>query len=88
MGHADGSVGARYSYVTPAMRQALCSGLTDRWNVALRARKALYRAHRSGSSTGCCVRSEHRIRQVVSKFVSKTALETSQGRSPEWEDRP
>jgi integrase len=41
MGHADGSVGARYSHITPAMRQALCDGLTERWNAALSARKAL-----------------------------------------------
>lgn len=41
MGHADGSVGARYSHITAAMRQALCDGLTERWNDALHARKAL-----------------------------------------------
>ena len=41
MGHLDGSVGARYSHITAAMRQALCDGLTERWNAALHARKAL-----------------------------------------------
>ena len=41
MGHADGSIGARYSHVTAAMRRALCDGLTERWNVALHARMAL-----------------------------------------------
>ena len=40
MGHADGSVGARYSHITPAMRRALCDGLTERWNAALHARRA------------------------------------------------
>jgi integrase len=41
MGHLDGSVSARYSHITAAMRRALCDGLTERWNAALRARKAL-----------------------------------------------
>ncbi|GAA0907709.1 LacI family DNA-binding transcriptional regulator [Virgisporangium aurantiacum] len=41
MGHLDGSVGARYSHITNAMRQALCDGLTQRWEAALRARKAM-----------------------------------------------
>jgi hypothetical protein len=41
MGHLDGSIGARYSHITNAMRQALCDGLTDRWELALHARKAL-----------------------------------------------
>ncbi len=40
MGHLDGSVSARYSHITAAMRQALCDGLTERWNAALLARKA------------------------------------------------
>ncbi|MEV6601362.1 LacI family DNA-binding transcriptional regulator [Actinoplanes sp. NPDC051346] len=41
MGHADGSVGARYSHITAAMRQALCDGLTERWIAALHARRDL-----------------------------------------------
>lgn len=41
MGHLDGSVSARYSRITTAMRQALCDGLTERWDAALHARKAL-----------------------------------------------
>jgi integrase len=41
MGHLDGSVSARYSHITLAMRKALCDGLTERWTEALRARKAL-----------------------------------------------
>jgi hypothetical protein len=41
MGHADGSVQARYSHITPAMRTAPYDGLTERWNAALHARKAL-----------------------------------------------
>lgn len=41
MGHADGSVQARYSHITPAMREALYDGLTERWDAALRARKTL-----------------------------------------------
>jgi hypothetical protein len=41
MGHADGSVQARYSHVTAAMRCQLLDGLTERWTAALLARKAL-----------------------------------------------
>lgn len=41
MGHLDGSVSARYSHITAAMRQALCDGLTERWNAALLARKSI-----------------------------------------------
>jgi integrase len=41
MGHADGSVGARYSHITAPMRQTLLDGLTERWTEALRARQAL-----------------------------------------------
>jgi integrase len=41
MGHADGSVQARYSHITSAMRRALLDGLTERWTAALLARKAL-----------------------------------------------
>ena len=40
MGHADGSVQARYSHIT-AKRRSLLDGLTERWNAALLARKAL-----------------------------------------------
>ncbi|HET6479255.1 MAG TPA: LacI family DNA-binding transcriptional regulator [Actinoplanes sp.] len=41
MGHADGSVGSRYSHITASMRRTLCDGLTERWNAALHARQAL-----------------------------------------------
>jgi hypothetical protein len=41
MGHADGSIGARYSHITAAMRRTLGDGLTERWNAALHARKVL-----------------------------------------------
>lgn len=41
MGHADGSVGSRYSHITAAMRRALCDGLTEQWNAAMHVRKAL-----------------------------------------------
>jgi integrase len=41
MGHLDGSVGARYSHITAAMRRTLCAELTERWSAALHARKAL-----------------------------------------------
>ena len=40
-GHSDGSIGARYSHITSAMRRALCDSLTEQWNAALLARKAL-----------------------------------------------
>ena len=41
MGHADGSVQARYSHITTAMRQRLMDDLTGQWEAALRARKAM-----------------------------------------------
>jgi len=41
MGHADGSVQARYSHITNAMRQRLMDDLTRQWEGALRFRKAM-----------------------------------------------
>jgi hypothetical protein len=41
MGHEDGSVQARYSRITPAMRRQLVNGLTDMWSAALDDRRAL-----------------------------------------------
>jgi integrase len=41
MGHEDGSVQARYSHVTPAMRRRLLDGLTELWQAALDERRAL-----------------------------------------------
>jgi integrase len=41
MGHEDGSVQARYSHITPVMRQRLLDGLTEQWEAALDARRAL-----------------------------------------------
>lgn len=41
MGHADGSVQARYSHITAAMRQRLMDDLSAQWETALRARKAM-----------------------------------------------
>ena len=39
MGHADGSVQARYSHVSSVMRQRLINDLTERWESALSIRK-------------------------------------------------
>ncbi|MFE6025610.1 LacI family DNA-binding transcriptional regulator [Streptomyces niveus] len=41
MGHIDGSVSARYAHVTAGMRQRLTLGLTQRWEAALDARRAM-----------------------------------------------
>jgi hypothetical protein len=41
MGHEDGSVQARYSHVTAAMRRQLLDNLTERWEAALAARRAM-----------------------------------------------
>jgi hypothetical protein len=41
MGHEDGSVQARYSHVTPAMRMRLLEGLTELWEAAMDERRAL-----------------------------------------------
>jgi hypothetical protein len=41
MGHADGSVQARYSHVTAAMRRRLLENLTGVWDRALAARREL-----------------------------------------------
>ena len=38
MGHADPSISARYSHVTPTMRRSLVEGLQQRWEEAVRAR--------------------------------------------------
>ncbi len=42
MGHADGSVQARYSHITIAMRQRLMDDLTGQWEAALRLRKVMW----------------------------------------------
>ncbi|MFE9905939.1 LacI family DNA-binding transcriptional regulator [Streptomyces achromogenes] len=41
MGHIDGSVSARYAHVTPGMRRRLMLGLTEQWEAALGARRAM-----------------------------------------------
>jgi hypothetical protein len=41
MGHEDGFVHARYSHVTGQMRAELMDGLTQQWEAALDARRAL-----------------------------------------------
>ena len=41
MGHQDGSVQARYSHVTQEMRRRLMEGLTELWEEALDARRAM-----------------------------------------------
>jgi integrase len=41
LGHEDGSVQARYSHVTPVMRERLLDGLTGLWLTALDARRAI-----------------------------------------------
>jgi hypothetical protein len=41
LGHEDGSVQARYSHVTPAMRRQLVVGLTQLWDASLDARAAM-----------------------------------------------
>lgn len=41
MGHEDGSVQSRYDHITPGMRRALMTALTEMWEEALTARHAL-----------------------------------------------
>jgi integrase len=41
LGHADGSVQARYSHVSSEMRRRLLDGLTELWNAALEKRRAM-----------------------------------------------
>ncbi|MER7172626.1 LacI family DNA-binding transcriptional regulator [Streptomyces mesophilus] len=41
MGHLDGSISARYTHVTQAMRRRLCQGLTELWEGALAERRAM-----------------------------------------------
>jgi hypothetical protein len=41
MGHEDGSVQARYSHITAAMRRQLLHGLTGLWKAALDVRRSL-----------------------------------------------
>jgi hypothetical protein len=42
MGHIDGSISARYTHVTPGMRERLKGGLTEQWETALDARRGLH----------------------------------------------
>ena len=42
LGHADGSVQARYSHVTAPMRRSLMEGLTRVWLEALDRRRAMH----------------------------------------------
>jgi hypothetical protein len=42
MGHTDGSISARYAHVTDAMRKRPADGLTEQWEAALAARRALH----------------------------------------------
>ncbi|GGU00714.1 hypothetical protein GCM10010289_21800 [Streptomyces violascens] len=41
LGHEDGSVQARYSHITPCMRQRLMEGLTEEWEASLAERAAM-----------------------------------------------
>ena len=41
MGHQDGSIQARYTHITPVMRQRLAEDLTGLWIAALDARAQL-----------------------------------------------
>jgi hypothetical protein len=41
MGHEDGSIQARYTHITPVMRERLLAGLTELWEAALDARLQL-----------------------------------------------
>ncbi len=41
MGHADGSIGARYTHVTATMVDRRAADLTEAWQAALDARLAL-----------------------------------------------
>jgi hypothetical protein len=41
VGHQDGSVQARYSHITAAMRRHLLDGLTGLWEAALNARRPI-----------------------------------------------
>jgi len=41
MGHEDGSEQARYSHVTPGMRERLLDSVTELWEAALAERRAL-----------------------------------------------
>jgi integrase len=42
LGHEDGSVQARYTHITPGMRQRLMDGLTEQWQASLDTRLALH----------------------------------------------
>jgi hypothetical protein len=53
MGHEDGSVQARYSHVTAAMRRQLLDGLTGLWLAALDARRVLAPGRRWRCSIVC-----------------------------------
>ncbi|GGJ71010.1 hypothetical protein GCM10010121_097040 [Streptomyces brasiliensis] len=41
MGHEDGSVQSRYDHITPGMRRTLVTALTEMWEGALDARRAM-----------------------------------------------
>jgi hypothetical protein len=53
MGHADGSVQARYSHITVAMRQRLMNELTEQWEANFEAARLCHPAPQSRLCTGC-----------------------------------
>jgi hypothetical protein len=59
MGHEDGSVQARFSHVTAAMRRLLLDGLTELWEATLDARRAMTpRSSVEGVGPSACGASE------------------------------
>lgn len=83
MGHIDGSVSARYSHVTQAMRDRLMAGLTLLWEAALDARLAM--CPRSPVAVLDALLLERAQRnlggdpKIISQISPRGLLETNQG---------
>jgi hypothetical protein len=86
MGHEDGSVQARYSHVTAAMRTQLLDGLTGLWHAALDARRALSARSPWPRWTGCSRsapgRRENEPLKIFSRDSPDGPPETSSGPVP------
>jgi hypothetical protein len=92
MGHLDGSVSARHSHITTAMRQALCDGLTEPGTRPCPPGRCLHHVPRSPCWIACCGRCDPAPKlRFCPKTCPKMAQESSRGRpfpmgrpAPNW----
>ena len=92
MGHFDGSVQARYSHITPAMRHQFLAQLTSLWEAALDARLAMA-AHSPVAALDHLLNQRWKemgsgISRSTPRSLPDTARNAIQGLPSEAEDRP